>query len=152
MIDGATREVEACCSWAARFGVEGVGEGVVWQPRAEHFGDSELLFKSKGERHQVVVRARVAKRTPLDPELIASVEAFVAYAVTDPRLAQGLDYLAEHGMEVEMRSLGVFLEWLAGDIRREHASELEHSGLEWKQVARPVTERAKSWFRDAMSH
>jgi hypothetical protein len=151
-IEEATAMVDARCPWAARFGVEGVGEGLVWQPLGQHFGDSELFFKSKGDRHQVAARKPKTERkgSLLDPEQLASVEAFVAYAVTGPRLAQGLDYLREQGLAVEMRSLGPYLKWLAADILRECAAELEVSGLEWKQVAKPVNEAAKTWFRKAL--
>src|SRR5690606_7337885 len=151
-IEEATAQIDARCPWAARFGVEGVGEGLVWQPLDQHFGDSELFFKSKGARHQVAARKPKSERkgSLLDPEQLASVEAFVAYAVTGPRLAQGLDVLREQGLTVEMRSLGPYLKWLAGDILRECAAELEHSGLEWKQVAKPVNEAAKTWFRKAL--
>jgi hypothetical protein len=151
-IEEATAQIDARCPWAARFGVEGVGEGLVWQPIGEHFGDSELFFKSKGARHQVAARKPKGERKSglLDPEQLASVEAFVTYAVTGPRLAQGLDYLREQGLAIEMRSLGPYLKWLAGDILRECAAELEVSGLEWKQVAKPVNEAAKTWFRKAL--
>lgn len=117
---------------------------MVWQALGEHFGDSELMFKSKGEEHQVVRRSQ--PRVAIDPERLASVEAFVTYAVTEPRLAQGLDFLREQGLVVEMRSLGAFLKWIAGDIQRECASELEASGLDWKAVGKAVNERAKAWF------
>jgi hypothetical protein len=148
----ATDEIDARCPWAARFGVEGVGEGLVWQPLAEHFGDSELFFKSKGKGHQVVARQHKAAREAslLDPEHLASVQAFVAYAVTPARLAQGLDFLGEQGLPHEMRSLGAYLKWFAGDIRRECAAELEHSGLEWKQVAKPINEAARAWYSEAL--
>ena len=39
MIEAATAEIDQRCPWAAKFGVEGVGEGIVWQPVGEHFGD-----------------------------------------------------------------------------------------------------------------
>lgn len=151
-IEEATATVDERCPWAARFGVEGVGEGLVWQPLGQHFGDSELFFKSKGARHQVAARKPKSERQSslLDPELLANVEAFVAYAVTEPRLAQGLEYLREQGLAVEMRSLGRFLKWLANDILRECAAELEHNKLEWRQVAKPVNEAAKTWFRKAL--
>jgi hypothetical protein len=45
-----------------------------------------------------------------------------------------------------MRSLGAFLKWVGGDVRRECASELEANNLEWKAVAKAVNERAKTWF------
>lgn len=143
-IDEATLEVERGCPWAARFGVQGVGEGLVWHPLGEHFGDSELLFKSKGEKHQVVRRSK--PHVAIDPERLASVEAFVTYAVTEPRLAQGLEVLREQNLELETRNLGAFLKWVGGDVQRECAAELEANNLEWKAVARGVNERARAWF------
>ncbi len=148
-IEEATAAIDARCPWAARFGVEGVGEGLVWRPLGEHFGDSELFFKSKGAGHRIVERKPRSERKSslLDPEQLANAEAFVNYAVTEARLAQGLDALREQGLAVEIRSLGPFLKWLATDIRRECAAELEHSELDWKQVAKLVNEAAKTWFR-----
>jgi hypothetical protein len=143
-IDELTREVEQRCPWAARFGVDGIGEGLVWQPLGQHFGDSELFFKSKGELHQV---ARKQKPASLDPERLSSVGAFVDYAVTDARLAQGLEVLAEQQLPLELRSLGAFLSWVGNDVKRECAAELETSNLEWKNVAKQVNSRAKDWFR-----
>lgn len=145
-IEDATKEVEACCPWGARFGIEGIGEGIVWQPLGELFGDSELLFKSKGDKHQVA-RRKTKRQVSVDPALLASVNAFLDYAVTEPRLEQGAEVLREQGLRLEMRSLGAYLKWVAGDIRRECAAELEHNELEWKQVARGVNDRAKTWFR-----
>jgi hypothetical protein len=147
-IDEATLEVERGCPWGARFDVVGIGEGLVWQPLGEHFGDSELFFKSKGEQHQVVRRR--GPRVAIDPERLTNIEAFVTYALTEPRLAQGLEVLREQGLELELRNLGAFLKWVGGDVRRECASELEVNNLEWKTVARLINERAKAWFTQAL--
>lgn len=149
-VEAATVEVDARCPWAARFGIDGAGEGLVWHPLAEHFGDSDLFFKSKGERHQVVARVRI-DRAALDPEQLANVAAFVAYALTEPRLAQGLEFLREQDLRVEMPNLGRFLAWIADDIRRECADELEHNSLEWKQVAKAINLQARTWFRNSTS-
>ena len=145
-IEDATKQVEDRCPWGARFGIQGIGEGIVWQPLGELFGDSELLFKSKGDKHQVA-RRKDKKKVSIDPALLASIEAFLDFSVTEPRLEQGLEVLREQGLELEMRSLGAYLKWVAGDIRRECAAELEHNELEWKQVARGVNDRAKTFFR-----
>lgn len=147
-IEDLTARVEARCPWAARFGVEGVGEGLVWAPQGEHFGDSELVFKSKGEAHQITRRDKgERKAAALDPALVASVEAFVEFAVTEARLEQGFDVLREQGLAIEMRSLGPYLQWIGNDVRRECAGELERSQLGWKQVSRKVSATAKAYFR-----
>ncbi|EDM81612.1 hypothetical protein PPSIR1_21884 [Plesiocystis pacifica SIR-1] len=146
-IDEWTRAVDERCPWAARFGVEGVGEGLVWVPLGRHFGDSELFFKSKGERHQIV-RRKKKTAAAVDPEELSSIQAFVAYSVTDARLAQGLEVLRERGLELEMRSMGPYLEWIGRDIKRECADELEANGLEWKRVAKAINAKARSHFRN----
>lgn len=150
-VEAATAEIDARCPWAARFGVEGVGEGLVWSPLDEHFGDSELRFKSKGARHQIVNRSGdKRKAAAVDPAVLESVQAFIAFAVTPARLAQGLEVLAEQGKAQELRSLGDYLRWLANDVRRECADDLESNGLEWKQVAKQVNEQAKRYFCEGL--
>ncbi len=148
-IEELTNRVDGRCPWAARFGIEGVGEGIVWTPQGAHFGDSDLLFKSKGKQHQITRRDPGSKRkaAALDPEQLANVEVFVIFAVTEARLEQGFEVLAEAGLSVEMRNLGAYLKWLGNDVRRECAAELEVNGLEWGQVSRAVTNAGKSCFR-----
>jgi hypothetical protein len=148
-IEKLTLVVDERCPWAARFGVEGPGEGLVWQPLAEHFGDDELVFKSKGEKHQVAAR-KDKKVVAIDADLLASREAFVAHALTPARLAQGIEVLRELGQPLDMRSLGPYLSWLAGDIQRECADELAANGFEWKMVAKPINEQAKAYFKDTL--
>ncbi len=49
-----TLQVEAQCPAGKFFGVEGVGEGIVWSPKSiELAQDSGLWFKVKGEKHSV---------------------------------------------------------------------------------------------------
>ena len=142
-----TSEVEAQCPWAALFGVDGVGEGIVWRPMALHYGRSDLIFKTKGEKHKAT---KSKTEVQVDPEILASVEAFVDFAVTDNRLAQGLDVLRESGHEIEPRSTGAYLKWVGQDVKRECSSNLEESGLEWKQVSKAVTTKARDFFISSM--
>lgn len=146
-VERLTRSVDERCPWAARFGVEGPGEGLVWQPLGEHFGDEALAFKSKGERHQVAARKGPRKAANLDPERIAGVEQLLAHALTEARLAQGFEVLRELGKPLDMRSVGDYLRWLASDVLRECKDELDAAGLDWKQLAKPFNEQAKAYFR-----
>lgn len=139
-----TEQVEAQCPWGARFGLEGIGEGIVWIPVGDHFGRTDLYFKTKGEKHRNTGGKGV--RIAIDPEALANVAAFVGYAVTENRLQQGLEVLGEMGLPVEMKSMGPYLKWLGNDVKRECAAELEASGLEWKQVAKQVNARARAFF------
>ena len=67
--------------------------------------------------------------------------------MTEGRLEQGLEYLAEMGHAVEMRSTGQFLQWVGRDVKRECRAELEASELEWKQVAKAVNRKALEFFK-----
>jgi hypothetical protein len=145
VISEVTSAVEQCCPWAARFNIEGIGEGLVWTPMGEHAGDAELFFKSKGEKHQGTPGER-KPRVLVDPQALAGVAAFVDHAATPDRLQQGLEALHEQGLVAEMRNLGAFLKWVGGDVQRECVAELEASRLDWKAVAKQVNERAKTWF------
>lgn len=145
-------EVEEKDPWVASvFGVDGLGEGIVLYPvdgvafdedgRADRDAYVELMFKAKGERHQVVRQKAPAQ---VDPEVARSVAHFIELFVTEPRLEQALREACDG--ELAMPRLGHFLKWIGKDIAKESKAELEASGLEWKQVAKAVTQSARGWF------
>lgn len=142
-----TGEVEKACPWGRKFGIDGLGEGIVWIPVDDHWGNSDLFWKSKGKKHKEVKRAK-RNKAALDPEVIASVEKFVEFSVTEPRLNKGIDYLVEMGHPIEMRSTGHFIKWVSKDVQRECAAELEANDLKWKQVAKAVGAKAKEFFTE----
>lgn len=139
-----TEQVEEACPWGARFDAEGTGEGIVWVPVGAHFGRTDLYFKTKGEKHRKTGGRGV--KIPIDPKVMAGIAQFVEYAVTEGRLAQGVEVLREMGTPIEMPSMGAYLKWVGGDVKRECAAELEASGLEWKAVAKAVALKARMYF------
>ena len=145
--DEWTAEVEAMCPYGKRFGIEGMGEGIVWIPVGKHWGNSDLCWKSKGEKHKEVKRAK-RNRPALDPEVVESVSAFVEFAVTENRLNKGLDHLREAGKPVDMKSTGDFLRWVAEDIQRECRLELQDNDITWKQAGKFVNKRALDFFKE----
>lgn len=143
--NGVVTEVEPCDPWIkATFGVEGTGEGVVYYPSVgqtiprKRFSD--LAFKAKGEKHQVV---HTKEAVQVDPEVAASIEEFVMLFVTEPRLEQGV---AATGGVYDMKNMGPFLKWLSGDVLKESKAELEASGLTWNQVQKVVQTAARAWY------
>ena len=143
-VDGWVSAVEAQCPWGARFGVEGIGEGIVFTPVGEHQGKTWLFWKAKGEKHK---KTKTKQKVAVDPEILASIDEFVDFSVTEGRLEQGVEHLAEMGLEVSMKSTGPFLQWVAQDVKRECRAELEAAGLEWKQVAKAVNQRSLDFFK-----
>lgn len=141
-----TQRVDAHCPWADRFGISGAGEGIVWMPQGMHWGKSDLMFKSKGEKHKVTKEK--SSKVSMDPETVKSIEEFVEFAVTDNRLQQGVDHVREMGKPIDMSSTKHFLGWLGNDVRVECQDNLEASGLEWKQVARKVNDKALAFWKE----
>ncbi len=129
------------------FDVEGPGEGFVWYPTGlgeasiEHGLLAGYMFKTKGEKHQVV---RVKKAATMDPETAASIDEFVRMFVTENRLEQ----IAQETLEGDFdpRKTGQFLGAFSRDVQKESGPELEASGLDWKKVQKAVTAAARTWF------
>lgn len=144
-VEEITLKVEEQCPYAARFGIQGIGEGIVWIPVADHWGNSDLFWKSKGPKHKEVKKA-TRNKPSLDPEVLASVEKFVDFAVTESRLNKGIDYLVEMGHSIEPKSTGLFLKWVSQDVERECALELEANDLKWSQVNKAVSAKVKDFF------
>lgn len=141
LVNGVERE----CPWGKRFGISGLGEGIVWQPIGKYWGNSDLFFKTKGEKHKVTKSRK--KKESMDPEVLNSIEEFVDFAVTENRLNQGIGAIQEAGHSFEMKNIGHFLKWVGQDVQRECRLELEDNKLEWKQVSKAVNERARNFFK-----
>lgn len=135
-----TIAVEDECPVGAYFGVKGVGEGVVWQGYAE---GRLVRFKVKGEKHSV---SKVRTLSPVDIEKVESAQRFVESFVTDARLQQGIDYLNEQGIAIEMKNFGHYIKWVNTDVNKEEGDVLIESGLTMKDVARLITQKAKAYF------
>jgi hypothetical protein len=142
-IQNIVDDVEARCPWAAMFGIDGVGEGIVWRPSSAVMQDMPgLWFKTKGAKH-----SKGGKRPKEPVSAPEGLEPFVAMACTDERLHQGLDYLREMGLECDMTSMGAYLKWVSGDICDELGDDMADAGLTWKQVAKHINSRAVAWFK-----
>ena len=149
--------VEKCDPWVKSvFNVEGIGEGLVYYPCSisgsapggvpinldrDYF--SEFVFKAKGEKHQVV---KTKAAVEVDPEVVASVEAFVSMVVTSARLEQALDEGA--GGSTDKRNTGAFIGWLAKDIKKDIDNGLVDlpEGVEWKKVNSSISAVGRKWF------
>ncbi|NEO84758.1 MAG: hypothetical protein F6J87_10960 [Spirulina sp. SIO3F2] len=135
--------IEQCDPWVAEtFGIEGLGEGIVLYPQdvaSDRLSYSELLFKAKGEKHQVV---KTRKAVQIDPEVAQSIADFVALFVTPARLEQGATAVGG----IDIQNIGPFLKWMGQDIQKESTAELAASGLTWKQVSKAIANTARGWY------
>ena len=144
VINQAVEGVEAEDPWVKRvFGVKGTGEGLVFYPVSkEHLGLSNfnnLVFKAKGEKHKNI---KTAAPADVNPAVAASVDAFVDMVLTPARLDQGATAVGGF----DMKQTGKFVAWCLADVQKETTDELEASQLDWKQVQKPLGDKARSWF------
>lgn len=128
----------------ATFGIKGTGEGLVFYPTSDAHKNSfemfqNLCFKAKGEKHKNIKTAAPAQ---VNPETAASVDAFVELVLTPARLEQGAT--AVGGFDLKLT--GKFVNWITGDIQKECQDEMAASGLDWKQLQKPLTDKARTWY------
>ena len=143
-INTKVQEVEVNDPWVeTTFGVKGTGEGLVLYPVSEqHLGFanfSNLVFKAKGEKHKNIKTAAPAE---VNPAVVASVDAFVDMVLTPARLEQGATTVGG----LDMKLTGKFVSWILTDVQKETTDELEVSQLEWKQVQKPLGDKARAWY------
>ena len=136
-----TIDVETQCPVAKSFGVDGIGEGVVW-----YHADSGLRFKVKGEKHSTTKVKTIKAIAAVDLERLASVAEFVDSVVTDNRLNQGIDKLGEMGLFVDITSMGPFLKWVAGDVLKEEMDLILESCIDKKELMHAISTKAKAFF------
>jgi len=134
-----TIEVESSCPVGKWFGKEGIGEGIVFTCTT----DSELQFKSKGEKHSV---SKVKTLSPIDVELVNSINEFVEMTVTENRLNQGLSYLKENNIEFETKNIGQFLGWVIKDVLKEESDTIQENKLDEKKVKNAIMTKARVWY------
>lgn len=145
-LEKITYDVEQECPVGKYFGVTGIGEGVVWQSKTTD-NIPGFRFKVKGEKHSV---SKVRKGTgvaAIAPEVLAGIEEFVNYSVTEQRLEQGIQRIfVEQGKQPDIKETGSFLKWLFSDVMKEEHDVLAASGLEPKHVSSAISSRGRNWF------
>lgn len=147
-INAYVKEVEDCDPWvSATFGQEGVGEGLVFYPvSSEHQGYknfSNLCFKAKGEKHQVVAKTKPAQA---DPTVAANLEAFADMVITPARLEQGVRAVSNGELVFEQKNIGQFLAWINKDVTKEAQAEIEAAGLNQRDAIQAACNKARGWY------
>lgn len=137
-----TEAVEKQCPVALAFGNDGIGEGIVW--RCMDNPSSDYWFKVKGEKHSA---SKVKTLAAVDVEAVQKAVDFVAMAVTEQRLEQGLQNLInEQQKPLAMSSIGDFIRWVCGDVFKEESDTIAANGLDQKKLGGPISQAAKQWF------
>jgi len=123
------------------FGVEGVGEGVVFYPDTNDWNTyKNLMFKAKTEAHRMnKSKSAASAKVEVSPDVADFVDRFA----TIQRFEQAM---TELNTGFDMKAMGQFLKWVNVDIIKESKDELEESELEWKECAKEITKVSRGWF------
>jgi hypothetical protein len=137
-----TLAVENLCPFGKAFGVEGIGEGLVWTCDTI----PTLKFKTKGSAHSSSKVKTVKELTEAEISSKANAIEFVDFACSENRLEQGISKLKEMGLPVDNTSMGAYLKWLGNDILSECTETLVKSGIERKDVMPQIANKGRNWF------
>ena len=142
-INSYTIAVENNCPVAKFFGVDGIGEGIVWKATTDI---GSFIFKVKGEKHSAT---KVKVLTPVDTVKLANIKKFVEYAVTENRLNQAVEQVfTAQSRSPDIKNTSDFLRWVINDVIKEESDTIHDSNLDIKAVNNAVAAHAKRWWMD----
>ena len=146
-LSAITEEVEAKCPVGSFFGVDGIGEGVVWSHHSEQYG--LLQMKVKGEKHS---NSKVKILAPIDEGAYAAAEEFAENYTTQARLEQGIHVMkSEMQLEPIDRNVGTFIKWVISDVMKEEQQGIIDNNLDPKKVVKKVGDIARKWYFQQLS-
>ena len=141
-----TLEVEDMCPVGKAFGVEGIGEGIVFQCITEPFnGNSGFWFKSKGVKHS---NSKVKTIKPVDNEKVAKLMDIADLVTPSWRLEQMFNLTLDtlNGGQITRSKIGDFLKAVNNDICKEDLHIFTENNVEFKDVVTYVTKISKDYF------
>lgn len=141
-----TEFVENQCPVGKHFNRTGLGEGVVWTEWEKSNGS--YAFKVKGAKHSVT---NVTTLAAVDTEKCENLQNFIGYACTENRMQQGLDYMREQNVTIEMKNFAIFIKWIVGDIVKEEKDTMDASNINSTDVGRSVRNKVLPWFRQQIT-
>jgi len=126
-----TDKVEKLCPVGSYYGVEGIGEGVVW----EHFTPTgeRKVFKVKGEKHSV---SNVKKLNLVDIDELKSAREFAELHVNSNRVKQAIHEL---GLSNPSRTnTGDIIKWVKADVLSEEQATVRENNLSMNFVVKEL--------------
>ena len=132
--------IENECPVGKFHGVSGIGEGAVF---TAYYNDEVYRFKVKGEKHSV---SKVKLSSTVNTLMINDVREFVQQTVTDKRLQQGIDYMNEMQIPIDIKHTGDFLRWIVSDVYKEEGDIIETKGFEKKLINQEISNIAKIFY------
>jgi len=143
-LESLTIKVEEICPWANEFGVEGIGEGLVWTPINRDIAlNTSLWFKTKGEEHS---GKKNKIKIEIDPVVAENITKLVEKILPEWRLQQGISELKEQKFDIEIKNIGAYLKWIGQDIKKEEMDTVETNNFEWKDISKHANKKAKDYY------
>lgn len=122
-----------------------VGEGLVWKPMGPQlYKDTSLWFKSKIDRFNVMCTQLKSGLHGTKNKQEYAVK-LADMLVAEPRLEQGLEYLKEFGLNIDLASTRSFINWVTDDVLKEHDEDIP---ADVKPMAvKAIGQKAGAWYR-----
>lgn len=136
-----TIAVEKLCPVGKAFGIEGIGEGVVWVAQVK---GHDYRFKVKGELH--AGKSKVKTLKPVDLEKL-ELNKRIAHQVTPVwRLDQFFNATTNQGADIDRKYIGDFIRAVIKDAYDEDLDIIEESGVDQKSLNPLISKIAKDYF------
>lgn len=143
-IDSYVKQYETQDVFAKKFGYKGVGEGIVWHYIID---GAAYFFKTKIDEFQTKAQ-KVNKDKSI--EEIKEDKRIVEYCLNEARLKQGLDYLKENNLEIDLKNIKPFIDFIVKDVLREERRFLEDNAITDKRISKIVGSECANWFKRAI--
>lgn len=141
-----TVAVEDECPFAKEFGKSGIGEGIVYICVTPPYNNSDLWFKSKGEKH---ANSKVKTLKPVDDAKINRMIEIANKVTPAWRLEQMFNQTFDilNGGVVTTEKLGDFIKAVNNDICKEETLLLQEEGVEFKDINKFVSTITRDYFK-----
>lgn len=137
-----TTEVGNQCPIGKYFGVEGIGEGVVYTVVDKK--GKQHLFKVKDSRHS---KSKVKKLAPIDTQKLKDIKEFVDFSCDEGRLLQGIsEVFTSNNIEPNIKLTGDYVRWVIKDINAECIDNMIESKLTPKECNKEISKVAKEFL------
>jgi len=132
-------EIEKECPVAKKFGVSGIGEGLVF---VGEYKENRYTFKVKGEKH--AGKSKIKKLRKADDSRINLINETVNKVLPVWRLDQFFNEIV--GDNIDRKKLGDFIRALIADVVKEELDILTDAGLTVKDIGGQLSEQARNYF------
>jgi len=142
-----TGKIKTKCPVAGYYGIDGIGEGIVWVS-----ADHNHSFKVKGEKHSKSRVKTLKPKTESDLQRDKDIIEFANYACPAWRLEQMYQETFDtlNGGKGSVKGTGDFLRNLHKDIMKEEQDEMAKRSLEPKDVNSTISKLARTWFMEEL--